>query len=196
MIPKTKKHIGLFFGSFNPMHVGHLMIANYMLEFEQPEAIWFVVSPHNPFKTKEGLLNASSRLKMTQLAVAHYDHFEACDIEFSLPQPSYSIDTLQKLQEQHPEFIFHLIMGSDNLLDIGKWKEANTIVNNYHKLVYPRPGYPVDKANLIPNTQLTDAPLVDISSTQIRKWLSQNKNVDTFLPPEVAEYVRMHHPYS
>lgn len=133
--------VGLFFGSFNPVHIGHLIIANYMANYTFLDEVWFVVSPQNPFKDKKSLGNMYDRLEMVNLAIEGADNLRASDIEFSLPQPSYTIDTLTHLSEKYPTKEFLLIMGEDNLMGITKWKNADILLRDYKIIVYPRPGY-------------------------------------------------------
>ncbi len=135
---------GLYFGSFNPIHIGHLAIANFMIEFSELEQLWFVVSPQNPLKEKKSLLKDYHRLEMVRLAVEDDERFRASDIEFKLPTPSYTIDTLTYLEEKHPGRKFQLVMGADGLSTFHKWKHADLIVKKYHRLIYPRPGTDLD----------------------------------------------------
>ena len=164
---------GLYFGSFNPIHIGHLAIANFMIEFSELEQLWFVVSPHNPLKEKKTLLKDYHRLEMVSLAVEEDDRFRASDIEFKLPTPSYTIDTLVYLEENNPGREFQLIMGADGLRTFHKWKHANLIVKKYHRLIYPRPGVDMDTVSRLPNATIVDAPRMEISSSFIRKAISE-----------------------
>ncbi|MEA1898564.1 MAG: nicotinate (nicotinamide) nucleotide adenylyltransferase [Bacteroidota bacterium] len=188
---------GLYFGSFNPIHIGHLAIANYMLEFTDLLELWFVVSPHNPLKKKSTLLDERQRLEMVRLALGNDQRFRVSDIEFKLPQPSYTIDTLTYLEEKFPEREFALIMGSDNLRTIHKWKNIENILTNYQILVYPRPDYSEDEQNIkVPNKiTITQAPLMEISSVFIRKSIKEGKDVQYFLPEKVYQYIREMHFY-
>jgi nicotinate-nucleotide adenylyltransferase len=180
---------GLFFGSFNPIHIGHLMLANYMLEFTDLECVWFVVSPHNPLKKKAALLDERQRLYMVELAIGDNDKLKASDIEFKLTQPSYTINTLTHLHEKYPKREFALIMGSDNLQSFHKWKNYEEILKNHHIYVYPRPNY--DGGELIkhPHVILTQAPVIEISSTKIRSAIKEKKNMQYFVPAAVWQYV-------
>ena len=137
---KVSLRIGLFFGSFNPVHIGHLAIANYLVEFGNIDQLWFVVSPHNPHKKKENLLHDYDRLEMMQIAIRNEHRFRVCDVEFRLPKPSYTIDTLTHLSEKYPDHSFSIIMGSDNIVNFHRWKNYDQILKNYGILVYPRPG--------------------------------------------------------
>ncbi|MGZ3863468.1 MAG: nicotinate (nicotinamide) nucleotide adenylyltransferase [Bacteroidia bacterium] len=182
-------HTGLFFGSFNPIHVGHMVLANYMLEFTDLDEVWFVVSPHNPLKDKKTLLGQNHRLAMVRLAVEDHDRLKASNIEFKLPQPSYTINTLAHLKEKYPKKEFSLIMGMDNLQTFHKWKNYEQILKNHKLYVYPRPRLEAGKFADHPQVILTDAPQMDISSSFIRKAIKEKKNVDCFMPEKVAVYI-------
>lgn len=181
--------IGLFFGSFNPVHIGHLIIANYMANYTALDEVWFVVSPQNPFKEKKSLSNMYDRLEMVNLAIGGNDRLRACDIEFGLPQPSYTIDTLIHLSEKYPNKEFMLIMGEDNLKGLKKWKNFEIILRDYHIMVYPRPGY--DGGNLKQHSAVTrtDTPLMEISSTFLRKAIQSKKDIQYFIPDKVLEFI-------
>ncbi len=184
------KQVGLLFGSFNPVHIGHLALANYILEYEKPDEIWFVVTPLNPFKESADLLDENLRLGIIQLAIQMEPRFKACDFEFSLPRPSYTIDTLDQLSLAFPDHAFSVIMGADNLLAIDKWKEPERLLKQYQLLVYPRPGYSLDQAINHTNIQIIQAPLFEISSTMIRDALHENKNIRFLLPHGVYDYIK------
>lgn len=186
------KKIGLFFGSFNPIHIGHLILANYILENSDMNELWFVVSPQNPFKEKKSLLKDHNRLDMVELAIRNYPNMRASNIEFSLPTPSYTIDTLTYLKEKHQDYSFSLIMGEDNLLNLHKWKNADILVRDHHIIVYPRvfEGEKKDTEYLQhDNISLVEAPIIELSATEIRNMIKQGKNVRPMLPPEVFEYL-------
>ncbi|MGG1924318.1 nicotinate (nicotinamide) nucleotide adenylyltransferase [Chryseobacterium sp. NRRL B-14798] len=186
------KKIGLFFGSFNPIHIGHLILANYILENSDMDELWFVVSPQNPFKDKKSLLNDHNRLDMVQLAVKNYPNMRASNVEFSLPKPSYTIDTLTYLHEKYPDYSFSLIMGEDNLKSLHKWKNADILIKNHHIIVYPRvfEGEKKDPEYLQhENISLVKAPIIELSATEIRNMIRDGKNVRPMLPPEVFEYL-------
>ncbi|WP_447951373.1 nicotinate (nicotinamide) nucleotide adenylyltransferase [Chryseobacterium koreense] len=190
------KKVGLFFGSFNPIHIGHLILANYILENSDMDELWFVVSPQNPFKEKKSLLKDHNRLDMVQLAVQNYPKMRASNVEFSLPKPSYTIDTLTYLQEKFPDHFFALIMGEDNLDGLKKWKNAETLIKNYQIIVYPRVFEGDTSASLSDqkfrnheNISLIKAPIIEISATEIREMIKLGKNVRPMLPPEVFEYL-------
>jgi len=180
---------GLFFGSFNPLHVGHMVLANYMLEFTELDEIWFVVSPHNPLKEKQTLLAQNHRLAMVRLAVEGLAHFKASNIEFKLSQPSYTVNTLAHLKEKYPKKNFSLIMGMDNLQTFDKWKNYEQILKNHDLYVYPRPKLEPGKFANHPKVFLTDAPIMEISSSFIRKAIKEKKDVSCFMPEKVAAYI-------
>jgi len=186
---------GLYFGSFNPIHIGHLAIANFMVEFSELEQLWFVVSPQNPLKEKMSLLQDYHRLEMVRLAVEDDDRFRASDIEFKLPTPSYTIDTLTYLEELNPGREFQLVMGGDGLRTFHKWKHAKLIVEKYHRLIYPRPGTDIDSASRLPNATLVDAPMMEISSSFIRQAIKQGKDVRHLVPVRAYTYMREMHFY-
>lgn len=187
------KKTGLFFGSFNPIHIGHLILANYILEHSDMDELWFVVSPQNPFKDKKSLLKDHNRLDMVQLAVKNYPNMRASNVEFSLPKPSYTIDTLTYLREKHPDYSFSLIMGEDNLESLHKWKNSETLIKNHHIIVYPRvfDGKKKDTGYFLQheNISLIKAPVIELSATEIRNMIKEGKNVRPMLPPEVFEYL-------
>ena len=192
LFPKTNLQlkVGLYFGSYNPIHIGHLAIANYMVEFTDINQLWFVVSPQNPFKRKANLLDDYQRLEMTHRAVEGDDRLRASNIEFNLPKPSYTIDTLTYLKEQHPNFQFLIIMGSDNLENFHKWKNYNRIIENFGVIVYPRPGFDKSKIQLHKNISIAEnAPLMEISSSFIRKAIANGKDIRHFLPQKTWEYM-------
>ena len=186
---------GLYFGSFNPIHIGHLAIGNFMIEFSDLEQLWFVVSPQNPLKQKKSLLKDYHRLEMVRLAVEEDDRFRASDIEFRLPTPSYTIDTLAYLEEKHPNREFQLVMGADGLRTFHKWKHADLIAEKYHRLIYPRPGTDMKSAARLPNTTIVDAPLMEISSSFIRKAIREGKDVRHLMPANAYQYMREMHFY-
>jgi len=180
---------GLFFGSYNPIHTGHLIIANYMANHTELDEVWLVVSPHNPLKDKSGLGNMYDRLEMARLATEKTENIRVSDIEFALPQPSYTIDTLTYLHEKFPEKEFVLIMGADNLVSLKKWKNYEVLLKNYQIYVYPRPGAQVKEWENYPSITLTNTPLMEISSTFIRKAIKENKSVQFFLPDSVINFI-------
>jgi len=183
------KKIGLFFGSFNPIHIGHLIIANYMAHYTDLAEVWLVVSPHNPLKKKDNLLNMYDRLEMVNLALEDAGQIRSTDIEFRLPQPSYTIDTLIHLQERYPDYTFVLIMGADNLLTLNKWKNYEIILRDFAIYVYPRPHCDINSWMNHPKITITSTPLMEISSTFIRKAIKDGKNVQYFLPDKVLQFI-------
>lgn len=186
--------IGLYFGTFNPIHVGHLIIANHLAEYSGLDQIWMVVTPHNPLKNKQTLLDDYQRLHMVFLATEAYPKIKPTDIEFKLSQPNYTVNTLAHLQEKYPKHEFSLIMGEDNLKSFHKWKNFEVILENYDIYVYPRISSETEKdQNLAiknhPKIYTIDAPIVEISSTFIRENIKKNKNVRPLLPEKVWEYI-------
>ena len=186
---------GLYFGSFNPIHIGHMAIANYMVEFSDLKQLWFVVSPQSPMKEKKSLLKDYHRLEMVSLALEGDDRFRVSDIEFHMPKPSFTIDTLTYLEEKNPGRAFQLVMGSDGLMTFHKWKQADLIEQKYHRLIYPRYGADLDSINLLPNTTLVDAPFMDISSSFIRDAIKAGKDIRHLVPPKAYHYMRDMHFY-
>ena len=187
--------VGLFFGSFNPVHVGHMVLANYMLEFTDLDKIWFVVSPHNPLKQKNSLLHERQRLQMVTLAIGDNNKMKASNIEFKLPQPSYTVNTLAYLKEKYPANDFVLIMGTDNLEGFHKWKNYEEILKNYELYVYPRPGATGGGLMDHKKVKFVDAPLMEISSTRIRNAIKEKKDVRYFVPEAAWEYLKESHFY-
>ena len=187
---------GLFFGSFNPIHTGHLAIASYMVEFTDLDKVWFVVSPHNPLKNKESLLNDHQRLNMVKLAVSDDHRFDVSDAEYSLPQPSFTIDTLKHLQNKFPENDFSIIMGSDCLVTFEKWKNYREIIAEFKRYVYPRPNTPDNLLHNLENGVVVNAPIMEISSTFIREAIAAKKNVRYFVPDIVWNFILSNNFYS
>lgn len=184
------KKIGLFFGSFNPIHIGHLALANYMLEFEQQDEIWFVVSPQNPFKSENELLSPKIRLEMVRLATQEHTHYRAEDIELSLPKPSYTIDTLKALKARHSDCVFSIIMGADNILRFEHWKSAKEITANHQLLIYPRHGYVINTSELPANSKITEAPIIEVASSDIRRWIKEGKQTPFLIPEKVFAFIQ------
>ena len=187
--------VGLFFGSFNPIHVGHMVIANHMLAFSDLDRIWFVVSPHNPLKEKNSLLHERQRLQMVTLAIGDNNKMKASNIEFKLPQPSYTVNTLAYLKEKHPNYDFALIMGSDNFEGLHKWKNYEEILKNYELYVYPRPNKKENELFKHKHVKMINAPLMEISSTAIRNAVKEKKDIRYFVASDVWEYMREMHFY-
>jgi nicotinate-nucleotide adenylyltransferase len=183
--------IGLYFGSFNPIHIGHLVIANHMVEHSDLDKVWFVVTPHNPFKKKSSLLDNYQRLEMVYRATKDYDTLSPSDIEFNLPQPNYTINTLVHLEEKYPDYEFCLIMGEDNLKSFHKWKNYELILENHDVYVYPRLSEGKIETQFDGHKKIhhVDAPIMELSSTFIRKSIKAGKNVKPMLPEHVWEYL-------
>ena len=180
---------GLFFGSFNPVHIGHMVIAQYILVFSDLDEIWFVVSPHNPFKEKHTLLDDRQRLHMVHLAIGENFKMRASDFEFNLPQPSYTINTLTHLFEKYPEREFALTMGADNLAGFHKWKNHERILELCDLYIYPRPNTKASQFDAHKKVHHIDAPVMELSSTRIREAVKNKKDVSFMLPPNVWEYI-------
>lgn len=182
--------IALYFGSYNPIHIGHLAIANYIVEFTDIDQLWFVVSPQNPFKKKENLLADYHRLELVTRAIDNDDRFRASNIEFNLPKPSYTVDTLAHLKERFPNYSFVILIGSDNLENFPKWKNYEVILENYAVIFYPRPGFDKSKIQNHKNITLAEGvPLMEISSTFIRNAIKENKDIRHFMPPMSWKYL-------
>jgi len=183
--------IGLFFGTFNPIHVGHLILANHLVENSDLDTIWFVVTPLNPHKKKKSLLTDHHRLAMVRIAVDNYPKLQASDIEFFLPQPNYTVNTLAYLGEKFPEHRFSLIIGEDNLKSFHKWKNYEVILENYNLYVYPRisEGTVKNEFEKHPNIHRIDAPIIQISATAIRKAIKEKKEIRPLLPCDVWKYL-------
>ncbi|MFC2137919.1 nicotinate (nicotinamide) nucleotide adenylyltransferase [Bacteroidota bacterium] len=181
---------GLFFGSFNPVHIAHMALGNYMLEYTEVEEIWFVISPHNPFKARDTLLNQFQRLEMVKMSIDDHPKMKAIDVEFNLPQPSYTIDTLNYLSENYKDKQFYIIMGADGVNYIHRWKDADIIIKNYKRLVYPRPFVKIEKEENMENAELVAAPLIEISSSFIRDSIKIGKDMKFYLPNRVYEYIK------
>jgi nicotinate-nucleotide adenylyltransferase len=183
--------IGLYFGTFNPIHVGHLIIANHMAEHSDLDQVWMVVTPHNPLKKKNTLLDDYHRLQMVHLATEDFPKIKPSDIEFKLSQPNYTVNTLVHLQEKYPNYEFSLIMGEDNLKSLHKWKNYEAILENHEIYVYPRISTEVENLEFKnhPKIHLIDAPVVEISATFIRDNIKKGKNVQPLLPSKVWEYI-------
>lgn len=183
--------VGLFFGTFNPIHIGHMIIANYIAEFSDLDEVWFVITPQSPFKQKKSMLNNHHRLALVNIAVENYPKLKASNIEFNLPQPNYTVNTLVHMEEKYPNYQFCLIMGEDNLKGFHKWKNYETILQNYELYVYPRISEGKIEHQFKNHSKIhkVNAPIVQISSTFIRKAIKQGKNVSTMLPINVWKYI-------
>lgn len=181
--------IGLFFGSFNPIHIGHLIIANYMATHTDLDKVWLVVSPQNPLKPKKTLARDFDRLHLARLGIGDNPKLEASNVEFSLPKPSYTVDTLAHLKEKYPDKQFALIMGGDNLATLHLWKNYETLLQNYEIYVYQRPNYDLGQFAQHPNVKAFNAPMLDISATYIREVLRNGKSVQYLVPDAVFQYL-------
>tara|TARA_B110000211_G_C14062307_1_gene546111 strand:- start:1323 stop:1907 length:585 start_codon:yes stop_codon:yes gene_type:complete len=185
----SKREIGLFFGSFNPIHIGHLILANYMVEYTTMNELWFVVSPQSPFKNSSSLLPEIHRYAIVDRAIEDEDRLKVSNIEFKMPKPSYTVDTLAHLTEKHTDYSFSLIMGQDNLTHLHKWKNVDFILEQHKVYVYPRPASKPGKLDNHPSITIMDAPQVEISASFIRKAIQEKKDVSWFLPEKAWRYI-------
>ncbi len=183
--------IGLFFGSFNPIHVGHLILANTMVQIADIEQVWIIVSPQNPFKKTKSLLHEFDRYTMVERAIASNSKLKVSDVEFTLPRPSYTIDTLTVLADKHPEHQFSIIMGEDNLVQLKNWKNYQTLLDQYRILVYPRPKTPAHDFADHPSVQFIAAPLLDISATYIRQAIKNQQDISYLVTEPVEALIRL-----
>jgi len=183
--------IGLYFGTFNPIHIGHLVIANHMAEYSDLDKLWMVITPHNPFKKKSSLLDNHHRFQMVQRALDDYPKIEASTIEFNLPQPNYTVNTLAYLQDKYPNDEFCLIMGEDNLKSLHKWKNYEVILEHHDIYVYPRISVGKVDEQFLSHSKIhrVEAPIMEISSTAIRKGVVAGKNIQPLLPDAVYRYM-------
>ena len=182
--------IGLYFGSYNPIDIGHMAIANYMVEYTNIDQLWFVVSPQNPHKNKANLLDDYQRLEMVHRAIEGDNRLRVSNIEFNMPKPSYTVDTLAYLTDEYPNYHFRIIIGSDNLENFHKWKNYKTIIENYGLIVYPRPGFDKSGVDIQQNITIAEGvPLMEISSSFIRKSIGEGKDIRHFLPAKTWEYL-------
>ena len=190
------RKVGIFSGSFNPIHNGHIAIARYMLEKEDLDEIWFIASPQNPLKSHDALLDDATRAHMVQLAIGDNPKLRYCDIEMHLPRPSYTITTLEALTRQNPDVDFVLLIGSDNWAIFDRWKSAKKIIAHYPIYIYPRPGCEVDATTLPSRVHLTQAPMMEISSTGIRALIANGQSTAGLLPQPVEKYIKEHKLYT
>lgn len=180
--------IGLLGGSFNPVHVGHMMLASYLVQWKYVDKVWLLLSPRNPLKDPGDLLPDVKRLAMLSLAAKGAQDIDICDIELTMPRPSYTINTLDLLAERYPDIRFKLVIGSDNWCIFDQWRQAQRILDDYGVIVYPRPGYPVERDDTA-GMELVDAPMVHVSSSFIRNAIAKGKNMNYFLPQGVYKYI-------
>ena len=187
-----KRKIGVLGGSFNPIHIGHILLADYLVQFSTLDEVWLMLSPLNPLKVHDGdnMVSDSLRLDMLETACSGHPDIIPCAIELTMPRPSYSIDSLGLLSSRYPECEFHLIIGSDNWNIFDKWRDWQTIIRRFRPIVYPRPGYPVDPASVPEHVTLTEAPVFDISSTFLRKAIAEGHDMELFLPSGVWDFIK------
>jgi nicotinate-nucleotide adenylyltransferase len=193
--PVKIKKVGLFFGSFNPIHNGHLIIAGYMLNFTDLDDVWMVISPHNPLKDKKSLLADNHRYAMVQIAIEDNPRLRASNIEFKLDQPSYTIDTLVRLEEKYPDHQFVLIAGTDIFPTFHKWKNYETLLENYKFYIYRRPGYEAGDYARHPHVHILEVPMMEISSSFIREAIAEGRDIRYFVPEKVYRYIIEMHFY-
>ncbi|MEI8059456.1 MAG: nicotinate (nicotinamide) nucleotide adenylyltransferase [Ferruginibacter sp.] len=180
--------VGLYFGSFNPIHIGHLIIANHIINNTKLDQVWFVISPQNPFKKSASLLNEYHRLHMVNIAIDGQTKLKSCSVEFKLPRPSYTIDSLVYLKEKYPNNKFSIIIGSDSFNNLNKWKNHLTLIKETNFYIYKRPGFEITET-FGAEIQIVKAPLLDISSTEIRKLISEKKSIRFLVPDAVKEEI-------
>ncbi|MDE6323424.1 MAG: nicotinate-nucleotide adenylyltransferase [Paramuribaculum sp.] len=184
-------------GSFNPVHIGHMLLATYLVEFGIVDRVLMMLSPANPLKDLSSEYpSESDRMRMLEIACSSVDKIEPCDIELTMPRPSYSINSLRKLAESYPDSRIRLIVGSDNWNQFNRWRDFEKIIMEFNPIVYPRPGYPIDKTTLPEGVTAVDSPIFEISSTFVRNTLAAGKRIDLFLPPGVAGYIRQQNLYA
>ena len=188
--------IGILGGSFNPVHIGHTMLASYMAQWTSLDQVWLMLSPLNPLKSGARLAPDVQRLEMLRMALDGSDMVVPCDVELSMPGPSYTIDTLRTLRNMYPDYRFRLIIGSDNWTIIDRWRQPEAIISEFGIMIYPRPGYMVDVRSLPANVELIPAPVCSLSSTMIRDAISTGKDVHYFLPPGVYDYIKQNKLYN
>lgn len=183
------RHIGIFGGSFNPVHAGHMMVASYIAQWSDLDEVWLMLSPLNPLKSEDGMLPDVIRLDMLRLAAGESDMVKISDFELSMPRPSYTVDTMRALRRAYPDCHFRLIIGSDNWMVFDRWREPDELLRDYGVIIYPRPGYPVTDS-LPAGAEVVDAPVCSLSSTMIRRAVADGRDVTFFLPHGVYDYIR------
>lgn len=182
--------IGIFGGSFNPIHTGHAIIASYIMQHSDLDSLWLMVSPQNPLKQGNNMASDYHRLRMTELVTRRIEGVSTSAFEFNMPRPSYTIDTLNALKEKFPDDEFYLVIGADNWSVFDKWKSGDEIINNYHIIIYPRKGYDISiPEEFNDRVVVVDAPLIEVSSTQIRQLLAELKSISFYVPEAVEEYI-------
>jgi nicotinate-nucleotide adenylyltransferase len=186
--------VGLYFGSFNPIHTGHLIIANHIVNFTDLDQLWFVISPQNPLKIAASLLNQYHRKYLIDIAIDGENKLKTSTVEFSLPKPSYTVDTIAYLKENYPAYSFTIILGSDSYKNINNWKNYEVLINDNQLMIYPRPGFDIQPISN-PNISVVDAPLLEISSTHIRELIKQRKSIRFLVPDVVKEEIEKNHYY-
>lgn len=187
--------VGLYFGSFNPIHFGHLLIASYVVDEKLVDKVWFVVSPQNPLKKISTLLNEYDRLHLVNIAIESDTRFKASDIEFKLPKPSYTVDTLAYLKEKYPQQEFSVILGADSFQNLDKWKNADFLKTNYNFIIYNRLGTPINKEAVASNFHILNAPIIELSSTEIRKRIKEKRSIHYMLPEKVEYEIELNNYY-
>ena len=184
--------IGIFSGSFNPIHMGHVMLASYFVEYTSFDEVWILVSPHNPLRKRTSESHDTHRCAMVKIAIEKMPKVKFNDIEFTLPQPSYTINTLDALHDKYPQHDFSLIIGADNWLIFDRWYESQRIINDYRVCIYPRKDYEIDRSSLPTRVEYIEAPMIEISSTWIREGIANEKDLSMFLPQGVYKYIQEH----
>jgi nicotinate-nucleotide adenylyltransferase len=184
-------HIVLYFGSFNPIHTGHLIIASAVVERTEVDALWFVVSPHNPFKNEQDLWDEHVRLDLVKKSISNDNRLSCCEIEYTLPKPSYTIDTLAALKKRFPAYTFSILIGSDNVEQLPKWKAFDELIANHQIYVYPRLNFPTESLSH-PHMVALEAPIIELSATYIRQLIQEKKSVKYIVPSVVEEYIQTH----
>ncbi|MDE6118344.1 MAG: nicotinate-nucleotide adenylyltransferase [Muribaculaceae bacterium] len=189
------RHIGIFGGSFNPVHCGHMMVASYLASWTELDEVWLTLSPQNPLKSTDDSATESDRLTMLAMATEGSERLKICDVELEMPRPSYTIDTLRQLRKSHSDCRFRLIIGSDNWRIFSRWKSAEEIISEFGVIIYPRPGYPVETDKLPDRVTFVDAPECSLSSTFLRKSIATGHSIEQMVPQNVVKYIKEHNLY-